>query len=115
MRFTIDRVPLGLSNKTPLVIDDARGSTLRVLRGRVWVTQEGCGDDVFLDPGSGHHFRSDGRVIVSVEGAADSSAMVVIDGPLSIHSRTSVRDLVCRVFDWKSIHGASHASAYGSP
>ena len=113
MKFTIDKMPIGLSTRKPLNIDDARGFTLRVLRGRVWVTQEGSGDDVFLDPGSGYHFRHDGRVVISVEGSDE--ATLVFDGPLSIESQTSVRDVVRRMFDWHALDQPVRTSALGSP
>lgn len=115
MKFTINRMPIGLSTKTPLNIDDARGFTLRVLRGRVWVTQEGCSDDVFLDPGSGYHFRSDGRVIVSVEGAGHASATVMFDGQLSIQSQWTLRGIWRRFVDWRSTGASAPATAYGCP
>jgi len=113
MKFTIDKMPLGLSAKKPLNIDDARGFTLRVLRGRVWVTQEGFGDDVFLDPGSGYHFRNDGRVVISVEGSDD--ATILFDGPLAIESKTTVKDMVRRVFNWRPIGQPIRTSALGCP
>jgi Protein of unknown function (DUF2917) len=113
MKFTIDKMPLGLSARKPLNIDDARGFTLRVLGGRVWVTQEGYGEDVFLDPGSDYHFQHDGRVVISVEGSDD--ATIVFDGPLSIESQSTVRDVVRRMFDWRSFDQPVRTSALGSP
>jgi Protein of unknown function (DUF2917) len=115
MRFTINRMPIGLSTKTPLSIDEAGGFTLRVLRGRVWVTQEGCGDDVFLDPGCGHHFERDGRVIVSVEGGADASATVLFDGQLEIQSETNYLGALRRFFDFKPSSAGGTGAALGCP
>ena len=42
---------------------------VRVLSGRLWLTQSGDATDHFLAPGSHHRFAPRGRVVLSCEGA----------------------------------------------
>jgi hypothetical protein len=90
MRFELQGMSIGLTPNAALNIDDASGVTLRVVRGRVWVTQEGCVDDVFLDAGAGHTFRRPGRVVVSAERALDGAATVLFDAPLAVVAREPI-------------------------
>lgn len=112
MRFMMNRMPIGLAAATPLRIDEVRGVTLRVLRGRVWVTQEGSVDDVFLDAGSGHTFRADGRVLVSAEGAPQEAATIVFDAPLSISAPVSLTSFVRRLVTWRPAPLSTASNVY---
>ena len=87
MRFNLDRAPLNLANGALLNITDGLGRSLRVLEGRVWITQEGSLADVFLDAGSSYTFETAGSAIVTAEGRGDPSATVLFDVPLAIQSR----------------------------
>ncbi|MGI9024049.1 MAG: DUF2917 domain-containing protein [Burkholderiaceae bacterium] len=89
MRFTIDHLPISLAPGVPLAIANSKGTSLRVLRGRIWVTQEDVPDDVFLDEGAVHTLNAGGRTVISAEGPACASASVVFDAPLSVRSRGS--------------------------
>ena len=110
MKFTMKNMPIGLAAKrTPLEITDAGGTTLRVLRGRVWITQEGSVDDVFLDAGSGHTFRADGKVLISAEGSQTDGATIVFDAPLSVAERTTFVAALKRLIAW---HSASLSTSY---
>ncbi len=84
MKFTMKRMPIELPADEPLAVEHAEGATLRVLRGRVWITQEGSPDDVFLDAGSGHTFRIDGRALITAERANGRCATIVFDAPLEV-------------------------------
>ena len=95
MNFTINRMPIDLPAGTPLNVGGADGTTVRVLRGRVWVTQAGSVDDLFLDAGSGHTFRNDGQVLISAEGAP--TATIVFDAPLSVTARETLATMVRRL------------------
>jgi hypothetical protein len=44
--------------------------TLRVMRGRVWVTRPGDPDDHFLDAGAALRLAAGGGVLIGAEGAA---------------------------------------------
>ena len=87
MRFTINRLPINLAPGVPLAIADSKGASLRVLQGRVWLTQEDLPDDIFLDHGAVHTLSGAGRTVISAEGPACAAASVVFDAPLSVRSR----------------------------
>lgn len=89
MNFDLERLRLTLSTGRPLTIRQARGRSLRVLSGRVWLTQSGCRDDVFLETGATFRFDSDADTVVSAEGSA---ASVLFEAPLTIRSRSSLFD-----------------------
>jgi hypothetical protein len=110
MKFNMNRMPIGLSTSTPLNIEEAQGATLRVMRGRVWVTQEGSVDDVFIDAGGGHTFRADGRVVISAEGSGD--ATIVFDAPLAISERASLRTMVRRLVTWHPTPMSTRSDVY---
>jgi hypothetical protein len=51
-------------------LDGARGATLRVTRGRVWLTQERDARDIVLDAGDAFTIECGGRTVVeALEGA----------------------------------------------
>lgn len=60
-----------------LMLAPARGQRLRVIAGRLWVTQSGRPDDHFL--GAGHSLTLDdlGRTVVQAEG--DCAARYVVE------------------------------------
>ncbi len=87
MRFDLDNAPLGLTTGAVLNISDGNGRSLRVLEGRVWVTEQGSLDDVFLDAGSSYTFDGSGSAVVTAEGKDASTATVLFDVPLTIRSR----------------------------
>ena len=87
MQFTLDQAPLSITNGALLNIRGGKGQSLRVVEGRVWVTQEGSLDDVFLDAGASYTIDGDGTAVVTAEGRTDAKATVVFDAPLSIRSR----------------------------
>lgn len=45
-------------------LTDARGSTIRVLKGAVWITQHNDGRDIVLEAGSAFTLDRDGLAIV---------------------------------------------------
>ena len=108
MKFTMKKMPINLSGQTPLNVDEAAGCTVRVVAGRVWITQEGSVDDVFLDAGAGHTFRTDGKVVISAEGARNASATVVFDAPVAVTGRDS---LVTSVKRWMTLRPAPLSTA----
>jgi hypothetical protein len=105
-------MPIHLSTGTPLNVEQADGVTLRVLRGRVWLTQEGSVDDVFLDAGAGHTFRVDGRVVISAEGPSSGAATIVFDAPLKITERASFGAIVRRFLTWRPSPRSTSSNVY---
>ncbi len=73
MRLDLENLPVNLARGSGLNVDDANGVNVRILRGSVWLTQEGSLDDFFLNAGDSHRLDGDGRVIISAEGRADAT------------------------------------------
>lgn len=109
MKFTISKMPINLSAETPINLEDPGGTTLRVLRGRVWITQEGSVDDVFLDAGTGYTFRADGKVIISVEGA---TATILFDAPLAVAGRATLASTLKRLLTWRPAPLSTPSNVY---
>ena len=98
MHFDLERPTILVAVGTPLSLSDGLGRSLRVVQGRIWVTQEGSLDDLFLDAGQSCTFESAGSIVLTAEGVDGERSTVCFDEPLSIRSRPSyVRDLLRRL------------------
>ena len=86
MRVTLEPTPLTLAPGALLHISEGRGHSLRVLEGRIWVTEEGRPDDVFADAGQTVTFEQPGLAVVTAEGRRrativfDTFASLVVGG-----------------------------------
>lgn len=89
MRINMNKATLSVATEAPLYISDPRGAALRVVHGKVWITQEGSPDDIFLKAGDAFAFANAGTVVLSAEGRRGESATVAFDEPMSIRSRSS--------------------------
>jgi len=47
-----------------VLFSDARGATVRCVRGLLWITQDGHRRDIVLEPGQSHLIDDDSRAIV---------------------------------------------------
>jgi Protein of unknown function (DUF2917) len=104
MRLDLESLPVNLSTGSGLNVADADGVNVRVLRGRVWITQEGSLDDTFLDAGNSHRLEGDGRVVISAEGRAD--ARIAFETPFSVQSRSRFAGLPLTLFTAREPHRA---------
>ena len=92
MELRIPALSLHLPARRTLRLDSARGTTLRVLAGRLWLAEEGLPDDCFLAAGDRHRVRSDGRVVVQSESASAVELDVQpLATPLSLRSLRPTR------------------------
>ena len=91
MQFKLDHAPLSITDGALLNISDAAGRSLRVLDGRIWITQHGSLDDVFLNAGETHTFTGDGSAVVTAEGRGPANATVLFDVPLTVQSRSPTK------------------------
>ena len=69
---------LSLASGDSINLDDARGTTLRVGRGRLWVTQHGDPTDYVLEAGDTWTIERRGRTIVQ----AQRDALFDVVGPV---------------------------------
>ncbi len=97
MKFTMKKMTIALARGATLNVEEPADTTIRVMRGRVWITQEGSVDDVFVDAGAGHTFRGDGRALIS----ADAGATLVFDAPLAVHDRPTLASTIRRMVTWR--------------
>lgn len=97
---------LDLVNGDLLELDDARGTTLRVTRGALWVTQERDSRDVVLGAGDTWTVESHGLTI----GEARGDAAVVVIGSGFTEARVRSRRLRWqdRLTDWIERIGDRH-------
>ena len=77
---TIRRLSLGSGELVNL--DDARGTTIRVRRGQVWITQDGDLADHVLDAGTSWAVERNGRTIVQ----AQHPTIVELSGNAAAHA-----------------------------
>ena len=68
---------LALTTDQIVDLDDARGTVVRVTRGRVWLTQHGDAVDHVLDAGDAWAVERNGRTIVQ----AQTPALIDLTGP----------------------------------
>ena len=79
---------IALPPRRLLSLRDARGSTLRVCSGMVWITAEDCADDVFLAADERYVVACDGLVLVEMH---TPRAARGFDGPASVEIRAPER------------------------
>jgi len=60
---------LRLKNNDFLRMLSARGVAIEVVKGRVWITEDGRGGDAFIGPGRRYQVGGDGLVLVGAEQA----------------------------------------------
>ena len=89
MRFDLSTVQLNLAPYVPLTIAEGAGTCFRVVRGRVWLTEEEHLDDIFLSAGMSYRLRSAGRIVVTPERVGEEpeiGASIAIEAPVSVRS-----------------------------
>ena len=64
MNLKLDRADLVLARNQTLGLEEALGSTVRCLRGAVWITQAGDYNDHYLRAGDGFRFDRPGLSLV---------------------------------------------------
>jgi hypothetical protein len=86
-------------------LDGARGTTLRVTRGTLWLTQERDRRDIVLEAGDAYTIERDGRTIVEAQGAA--TVCVLARRVDEVRRRPLRSTLGERVRDWLRTVGAA--------
>jgi len=71
---------LALARGTALTLQDARGARVRVLAGRLWITQDHDRKDHFVDAGASFRVDRDGPTVVE---AARDDARFVVESPVA--------------------------------
>jgi hypothetical protein len=63
-------LPVALRSGESLTLDRACGTRVRCVAGRLWITEEGCLDDIVLDAGQSTRIERDRRSVVLALGGA---------------------------------------------
>ncbi|MGA2549348.1 MAG: DUF2917 domain-containing protein [Burkholderiaceae bacterium] len=82
MKINLPSLYLTLRASEPVTIVNAENTVIRVIEGRVWITEEGVTDDSFLFAGSQYQVRTGGRVVL------DSDSLSRIEVLESVAVRT---------------------------
>lgn len=85
MRIELPSLYLTLQAGEPVTIAGATGTSIRVLEGRVWLTEEGVSDDTFIFAGGDYRLRSRGRVVLD----CDAPTRIVVEAPVSVRSSSN--------------------------
>ena len=95
MRFDLTSLHVALEASRPLTIANGAGTQIKILEGRVWLTEEGVSEDVFLLPGADYILHRNGRAVLD----CDSPSRVVLTAVVSVRSRTWFANLTDVVQD----------------
>ncbi|HEV8644028.1 MAG TPA: DUF2917 domain-containing protein [Burkholderiales bacterium] len=75
MKIDLDEITIQLTKGNLISLPDAEGSTVAVLWGSVWITQEGIWRDYELNDGESFTSRGDGKILIS---AFENSALTIL-------------------------------------
>jgi hypothetical protein len=82
MQINLPSLYLTLQAAQPVTIAGAIDTEIRVLEGRIWLTEEGVAEDTFLFPGASYKLRTSGRVVLD----CDSASRIVVHAPVSVRT-----------------------------
>jgi len=110
VRIDLTSLYLALEARQPVTIAGAAGTVVRVLEGRVWLTEEGVSEDLFLFPGSEYRLQSFGRVVLDSDGVS----RVEVATPVSVRSGPpTLGEFLSRGASWIRQHVRPVAGARG--
>ena len=75
MKFDLDQSTIQLAEGKLISLPDAKGSTVAVLWGSIWLTQDGDSRDYEVNTGESFTIRGDGLVVIS---AFENTALTVL-------------------------------------
>lgn len=75
MEIDLDEITIQLTKANLISLPDAEGSTVAVLWGSVWITQDGILRDYELNAGESFTIRGDGKILIS---AFENSALAIL-------------------------------------
>ncbi len=94
-------------------MDGARGTTLRVTRGTLWLTQERDVRDIVLSAGDSFTIDRGGLTLIEAQGNA--TVCVLAHHVNEVHARTRQPGAVERVRGWLRSVGAADAQRRWTP
>jgi hypothetical protein len=76
------RVVIELEYRGIVPVEDAIGTRIDCLSGRIWITEQGCTDDIVLEAGESYEFSRGGVAVVQ----ALREAFVALRAPAGFHA-----------------------------
>ena len=64
MIFEMNRMVIELEYRGIVPVENARGTRIDCLRGRIWITEQGCAADIVLEAGQSYDISRDGAAVV---------------------------------------------------
>ena len=83
MVLDMKRAVIGLEHRGVIPVEDAVGTRIDCLRGRIWITELGCTDDIVLEAGESYEIARVGVAVVQ----ALHEAVVVLCAPCRLPAR----------------------------
>ena len=77
MTFDMNRVVIELEYRQVVPVEHAMGTRIDCLRGRVWITERDCTQDIVLEAGQSHEISRSGAAVVQ----ALRDALVALRAP----------------------------------
>jgi Protein of unknown function (DUF2917) len=101
MILSTKRVVIEIGYQGVVPVEDAVGGRIDCLRGRIWLTEHGCSDDVVLEAGESYQIVRTGVVVVQ----ALREALVALRAPEVAHAGRGFTAGVERLFfGWQGAH-----------
>ena len=64
MIFDMNRMVIEVEYRGIVPVENATGARIDCLRGRIWITEQGCAEDTVLEAGQSHDISHDGVAVV---------------------------------------------------
>jgi hypothetical protein len=106
METVMNKRQLRLRDHELLLLRDARGSTLQVTRGTVWITQHEDRSDVVLNAGDAWTLEQYGLTVVEARGSAEIT--VVGNAAIDTRVRSNRERWLARISRWIERTGDRH-------
>ena len=88
MVLDMKRAVIGLEQRGIAPVEDALGTRIDCLCGRIWITEPGCTDDIVLEAGESYEIA---RVGVAVVQALRDAVVVLCAPPTAPHTGLAAR------------------------
>lgn len=102
MVLDMKRAVIELEYREVVPMEDAVGTRIDCLRGRIWITESGCADDIVLEAGESYAIERVGTAVVQ----ALRDAVVVLCVPTVPHAGLAARfegySMRRRARDWRA-------------
>lgn len=108
MIFDMKQVVIEIEYRGIVPVEDAMGARIDCLRGRIWITERGCTDDIVLEAGQSCEISRGGVAVVQ----ALREALVALRAPAVPQAGAGVAAWVERLWSpWAARAAGGHCAA----